>query len=418
MAEARSGDPEPDYDCSIVGAGPAGAMLGLLLVRAGLRVLLLEAGADFEREFRGDTLHPSVLEILDEMGLAARLLELPHSRIERGIGETPDGEIQFYDFTHLRTPFPYIALMPQARFLEFLTREASRCPGFTLRMSAVAHGLLRDRAGGVRGVRYRWGSADREATSRLTVGCDGRGSAVRRLAGLDVERGSPAMDVLWFRLPKTGPSTRAGFRSLIGPGHLLVLLDRGDHWQAGCVIRKGGIRELREQGIARFRKALERMAPEFSGRLGHLDDWSRISVLSVQSMRLPRWWIPGLLLIGDAAHVMSPIGGAGISLAIQDAVVTANILAQPLRQRRLEDAHLASVERQRSLAVSAVQAFQGLVEMVLISGALERRGTSLLPWLLRMPLVGRLPTRLVGLGPWRVHVSPHLSVERPGRGTR
>jgi 2-polyprenyl-6-methoxyphenol hydroxylase-like FAD-dependent oxidoreductase len=413
----RSGSLAPDYDCSIVGAGPAGAMLALLLARAGLRVVLLEAGADFEREFRGDTLHPSALEILDEIGLATRLLELPHSRIQRGVGETPEGEVLFYDFSRLPSPFRYIALMPQARFLEFLTHEASRYPGFTLRMGSAVHGLVKDRWGVVRGVRYRSGGREYEATSSLTVGCDGRGSVIRRLAGLDIDRGPSAIDVLWFRLPKAGPSP-AGFRSLIGPGHLLVLVDRGDHWQAGCVVRKGGIRELRREGIARFRESLAEMAPEFAGHLGNLSDWSRISVLSVQSMRLPRWWSPGLLLIGDAAHVMSPIGGAGISLAIQDAVAAANTVARPLRHGRLEDAHLAGIQRQRSLAVSLVQTFQRLVEVVLISGALDRRGTSLLPWLLKIPPLGWLPTRLVGLGPWRVHVSPELSGETPDRGNR
>jgi 2-polyprenyl-6-methoxyphenol hydroxylase-like FAD-dependent oxidoreductase len=184
---------------------------------------------------------------------------------------------------------------------------------------------------------------------------------------------------------------------------MLVLVDRGDYWQAGCVIRKGDFRRLREKGLTAFRESIAKMAPEFGGRLESLNDWSRISVLSVQSMRLSRWWRPGLLLIGDAAHVMSPIGGAGISLAIQDAVVTANEVAKPLGKRALEEAHLVSVQQRRLPAVLIVQSFQALVEKFLVSPALDERGRFLVPWLLRLPLVGALPTRLVGLGPWRVH---------------
>ena len=398
-------DPGSEVDCCIVGAGPAGAVLGLLLARQGLRVVLLEACADFDREFRGDTLHPSAMEIMDELGLAERLLALPHSKIRRGVGETPEGSILFYDFARLETRFPYVTMLPQARFLEFVTAEAARYPGFELRMEAGVHELIRDAEGAVAGVRYRAGADVGEVRARLTVACDGRGSTVRRLAGLRPVRQSPPMDVLWFRLPRDGPAGENGFRSLIGPGHLLVLVDRKDYWQAGCVIRKGDFRQLRERGLASFRESLEVMAPEFRGGFGSLDDWRKIAVLSVESSRLSRWSKPGVLLIGDAAHAMSPIGGAGISLAIQDAVVAANRLAGPLARGTLEEAHLWDVERRRYPAVWIVQAFQSLVERFLVSAALDEGRPLRLPRILRLPIIREIPTRLIAFGPWRVHVT-------------
>jgi len=401
---SATASPQSEVDCAIVGAGPAGAVLSLLLAAQGLRVVLLEAASDFDREFRGDTLHPSVMEIMEELGLAGRLLDLPHVKIRRGVGEVPGGEIPFYDFSRLKTSFPYITMMPQTRFLDFITTEAGRFSGFALRMRARVHELLSDDVGNVRGVRYRDGPNLQEVRARLVVGCDGRGSVVRRLARLDGKPRSAPMDILWFRLPRRESDGGIGFRTLIGRGYLLVLIDRGKYWQAGCVIRKGGFHTLREAGLEEFRTSLVQMAPEFGDRVGELDDWSRISILSVQSMRLTRWWRPGLLLIGDAAHVMSPIGGAGINLAIQDAVVTANRIAGPLRTRTLEEAHLASVEHSRLPAVALVQAFQAVVEKVLVSPAIDERRGAMLPWLCRIPVLGALPSRLVAFGPWRVHV--------------
>jgi 2-polyprenyl-6-methoxyphenol hydroxylase-like FAD-dependent oxidoreductase len=343
------------------------------------------------------------MEIMDDLGLASRLLELPHTKIHQGVGETIKGGIPFYDFSRLKTRFPYVTMLPQSRFLEFITREAALWPGFELRMRSAVDALVLDGVGSVTGVRYRHAGGECEIRARLTVGCDGRASSVRRLAGLRPAGTSPPIDVLWFRIPRSGPVTENGFRSLIGPGYLLVLVDRGDYWQAGCVIRKGSFQRVRDEGVEAFRRSLERMAPELEGRLRELD-WSRVSVLRVSSMRLSRWWKPGLLLIGDAAHAMSPIGGAGINIAIQDAVVAANVVAQPLRRGILEEVHLASVEQRRAPAVWIVQAFQRVVEKWLVSAALEGRGVGFLRWLMRLPGVGALPSRLVAFGPWRVHI--------------
>jgi 2-polyprenyl-6-methoxyphenol hydroxylase-like FAD-dependent oxidoreductase len=405
-------DPEAGFDCCVVGAGPAGAVLGLLLARRGLRVVVLEAASDLDREFRGDTLHPSVLEIMDELGLAGALLSLPHSRVHRGVGETPAGEIPFYDFRRLRTCFPFVAMMPQPVFLDFVLREAGRYPGFSLKMNSRVHALLRDEAGAVRGVRYRDPSGSGTIRAHLTVGCDGRGSAVRALAGLEQPILSRPMDVLWFRLARDPADGGAGFRSRVVPGRLFVVVDRGDFWQVGCVVGKGSLVKLRAGGFPAFRESLSNALPELGSAVGDLGGWSDVSVLAVRAGSLSRWWRPGVLLLGDAAHVMSPVGGAGISLAIQDAVAAANRLVRPLRGRRVEPCHLECIERRRLPAALIVQAFQRMVEAVLVQTAIGgspkrfRWSSALMNFMAAVPGLGSLPTRLVGLGPWREHVDP------------
>jgi 2-polyprenyl-6-methoxyphenol hydroxylase-like FAD-dependent oxidoreductase len=319
----RAGPPSAPHEildvaettCCVVGAGPAGALLALLLARRGIAVALLEAHADFDRDFRGDTVHPAILEILDEVGLAERALELPHAKIRVG---TPPGGGFTVPFEDLRTRFPYIAMLPQARFLEFLTAEASRYPAFRLVMRANVREVV-DEGGVVRGVRYQGVDGWHEVRAHLTVGADGRFSRLRRLSGLPAPiKTSQPIDVLWFRLPRA-PGDPVGVQGRLGGGAGLILLERGDAWQIGYLLPKGGYQALRATGLDSLRGRIGERLPFLAGRLELLHGWHDFSLLSVESDRLPRWYRPGLLLIGDAAHVMSPVGGNGINYAVQDA---------------------------------------------------------------------------------------------------
>ena len=320
--------------CVIVGAGPAGTILALLLARSGLPVTLLEAHLDFDREFRGDTIHPSVLGILGQLGLVDHLLELRHSKVRHVTVQTAAGAFTPIDFRGIPARYPYIALLPQTEFLRFITDEAARYPGFRLEMGARVQELVEE-DGIAKGVRIRTGEGDRDLRAPLIVAADGRFSTVRRLAGMEAIATAPPMDVLWFRLPKVpGDPEDEGGLGRIGQGHILILLDRWDYWQVGYVIPKDGYRQIRESGIETFRQAVAVLAPEFTDRLNTITEWQDISFLSVTSDRLPRWYRPGLLFIGDAAHTMSPMGGVGINYAIQDAVEAANVLAAALPSRR------------------------------------------------------------------------------------
>ncbi|GEM_PF-1175808 len=318
-------------------------------------MLLLEAHEDFEREFRGDTLAPATLEILDEPGFADRLLQLPHSKVFTLTGDIADGPVTLADFRLLKTRFPFIALIPQTAFLSFVVAEARRLPTFQVVMGASVQELVQEDEG-IRGVRYRGHSGWHEVRALLTVGADGRFSKVRQLARMEPVRTSPPMDVLWFRLPRRPEETRETF-GRFGRGHVVVVIDRGD-WQIGYVIRKDGYQQLRQTGLEALRRSLRGLLPELADRLDTLTDWRQISLLSVESNRLRRWYRPGLLLIGDAAHAMSPIGGVGINYAIQDAVVAANVLAGPLASGWLRLRDLAEVQRQRELPTRLIQGFQ------------------------------------------------------------
>jgi 2-polyprenyl-6-methoxyphenol hydroxylase-like FAD-dependent oxidoreductase len=392
--------------CCVVGGGPAGAVLSLLLARKGVRVTLLESHDDFDRDFRGDTLHPSVLELMDEIGLAERLHRLPHTKIHTGTIMTPEGATTLADFRRLRTRYPYIMMLPQKDFLAFVVEEARQYPCFELSMGALVDGLIEE-GGAVRGVSYEKDGARREVRADLTVGADGRGSRVRHLGGFEMRKTSPPIDVLWFRVPRRTQDPSGGV-AYFGGGRGLVMLDRGRRWQIAFLIAKGSFARLRAEGIEQFRRGLAATAPPYAERFESLTDWKQVSVLSVESSRARRWHRPGLLLIGDAAHVMSPVGGVGINYAIQDAVVAANVLARPLLEGTLKEEDLRGVQRRREWPTRLIQAVQTLIQKRLLASALDPRQTFRVPlslrMLLRLPLLRNLPARVIGLGFKRVHV--------------
>ena len=392
--------------CCVVGGGPAGAVLALLLARRKIPVVLLEAHDDFDRDFRGDTVHPSVLEIMDDLGLAERLLQLRHSKIRTFNFMTPDGPVTLADLGRLRTKFPYIAMIPQSNFLEFITEEAKRYPDFQLTMGARVEELIEE-GGVVRGVRYRERDGWHEVRAPLTVGADGRGSRLRHLTGMEPVKTSPPMDVLWFRLPRLKTDAE-GAVGRFSRGRLVIMLDRLDEWQMGYVIFKGSYKELRARGLEAFREALAEAVPELGDRVGLLDDWKKFAILSVESSRLRRWHIPGLLLIGDAAHVMSPVGGVGINYAIQDAVVAHNVLAGPLLAGKVESKDLEEVQRRREWPTRVVQRFQTIIQGRVIAAALRAGQTFRFPLalrlLLRIPGLRNIPARLIAFGVRKVRV--------------
>jgi 2-polyprenyl-6-methoxyphenol hydroxylase-like FAD-dependent oxidoreductase len=392
--------------CCIVGGGPGGAILALLFARKNIPVVLLEAHEDFDRDFRGDTIHPSVLEILDELNLADRLLELRHSKLRTATFMTPTGPLTVADFGRLKTKFPFIAMIPQVHFLEFIMEEAKRYPNFQLTMGARVEELIEE-GGEVRGVRYREKDGWHEVRAHLTIGADGRSSRLRHLTGMEAVATSPPMDVLWFRVPRK-PTDPEGILARFGQGHFVVMLDRLDEWQMGYVIFKGSYRKLRDAGLEALRKSLAETVPDFADRAEHLKDWKQVAILSVESSRLERWYIPGLLLIGDAAHVMSPVGGVGINYAIQDAVVAANVLTEPLLAGKVETSHLKEVQRQRERPTRVIQGIQSLIQQRVIAGALQANQTFRVPLLLRVilkiPFLRNLPAKILAFGVRRVRI--------------
>lgn len=370
-----------ETQCCIVGGGPGGAMLGLLLARAGVRVTLLEMHRDFDREFRGDTIHPSTMEILDQIDLAGKLHEIPHTKVSGPTLQFANGTITPFDLRRLKTKFPYILLVPQSQFLEFLTGEAAKYPNFRLVMHGNVNQLVEEQ-GMVRGVRYATDEGVHEVRAALTVGADGRFSQVRRLAGLEAIKTSPPMDVLWFRLPKLAEEAevRGGAFGGIGLGRILVLLERTDYWQAGLVFPKGEYQALRAKGVAAVREQIREIDPRFAKNAEALTDWSQLTLLSVESSRCPVWHKPRLLLIGDAAHVMSPVGGVGINYAIQDAVVAVNVLGKGLKGGQISDADLAEVQRRREWPTKVIQKFQAFMQERLIASVLMSQQVGNVPW--------------------------------------
>jgi 2-polyprenyl-6-methoxyphenol hydroxylase-like FAD-dependent oxidoreductase len=392
--------------CVIAGGGPAGMMLGFLLARAGVDVVVLEKHADFLRDFRGDTIHPSTLEVMYELGLLDEFLKLPHEKAER-LSVVIGGEtIKFADFTHLPTHCGFIALMPQWDFLDFLADHGKAYPAFTLKLRAEVTDLIEE-GGRVAGVRAATPEGPLEVRALLTVGADGRHSTVRAKAGFTVDDLGAPMDVLWMRLsrkPGDGDDTLGRAEA----GHIFVMINRGDYWQCAFVIPKGGIDEVKRQGLPAFRAEIVALAPALHDRVDELKGWDDIKLLTDTVDRLRRWYRPGLLCIGDAAHAMSPIGGVGINLAIQDAVAAANILADPLRERRVTVDDLNNVQQRRELPTRFIQRIQVIAQNRIISRVLVSRGRISAPWVIRLfnrfPALRRIPARLVGMGIRPEHV--------------
>jgi 2-polyprenyl-6-methoxyphenol hydroxylase-like FAD-dependent oxidoreductase len=382
-------------------------MLGYLLARSGVDVVVLEKHGDFLRDFRGDTIHPSTLDILDQLGLADDFLALGPNLTRVLRGQTPLGSVAL-DFRRLPTRFRYVAFIPQWDFLEFLTEKGAQLPDFHLRMNSEAFDLILEE-GQVRGVRVCEPGGELEVRAPLTVAADGRGSVLRERAGLPLVVTSPPVDVLWFRLSRR-PEDPEATLGQVGSGGVMVLLNRGSYWQTAYTIPKGSFQVLRASGLEALREAVATRAPELGDRVGELTSWDQVKLLTVQADRLTRWYRAGLLCIGDAAHAMSPVGGVGINFAIQDAVEAANRLAGPLLAGQVGTGELASVQRRRAWQVRAMQfmqaqALKGALRLAAPSGQTAPRLAPLvLAAVTRLPWVRDLPARLVGLGFRRVRV--------------
>jgi 2-polyprenyl-6-methoxyphenol hydroxylase-like FAD-dependent oxidoreductase len=405
--EGRDNTMHPDTKimrttCCIAGGGPAGIMLGMLLARAGVAVIVLEKHGDFLRDFRGDTIHPSTLELLHELGILEEFLRLPHQRMYRMALMINDVEVVALDFSHLSTRCKYTAFMPQWDFLNFLAVRAKRYATFQLLMNTEAIGTI-EKSGRIVGVEAKTAEGDLNIYADLVVGADGRTSILRERAGMEIEDVGVPIDQLWFRVSKTANDLEPFLVRIKGEKRL-VMLDRGEYYQCGSIIRKGTFEEIKGRGLAAFREEIVSVAPFLRDAIGEIDDWEKVKLLTVQVNRLRRWYRPGLLFIGDAAHAMSPVGGIGINLAIQDAVASANLLADRLLKGTCEIDDLLRIQKRREWPARAIQAMQVFIHRQTYKTNSDPETAFSIPWpvrsilLLLAPLFRRAISRLAGIG--------------------
>ena len=392
--------------CAIAGGGPAGVMLGFLLARAGVPVVVLEKHIDFFRDFRGDTVHPSTLEVIHELGLLDAFLKVPHQKIDRLSLQFGDTNIALADLTHLPTHCKFVALMPQWDFLNFLAAQGKRYKSFDLHMQTEATDLIEE-GGRIVGLRARAPDGTLTIRAALVVGCDGRHSTVRERAGLQSDDYGAPMDVLWFRMTREAGDPGDVFGH-IEAAKLMIMLNRGDYWQCAYVIPKGGIDRVQAEGIDAFRQRVLSMSLFLADRIGEIKSFDDVKLLTVAVDRLRQWWRPGLICIGDSAHAMSPVGGVGVNIAVQDAVAAANRLAAPLKRGAVTDADLYAIQERRTLAVRLTQAVQLAVQNRIISRALTSEQRPKPPLMFKLlglfPVLRRIPARLIGLGVRPEHV--------------
>lgn len=396
--------------CIIAGGGPAGIVLGYLLARAGIDTYVLEKHKDFFRDFRGDTIHPSTMEVLGELGLLDEFLRLPHNKTREMVGHINNKPFTIADFSHLKVREPYIAFIPQWDFLNFLAEKARSYDTFHLLMEAEATDLI-TKDGQVVGVCATHKKKQIEIHADLVVGADGRHSTIGNAAGMKPQDLGAPIDVFWFRLPQEGDGDES--LAYIGDNHMMVLLDRDDYWQCGYLIKKGAGEYIKNQGLPAFRTSVAALAPFLSHAVDTLKNWDQVKLLSIRVDRLSQWYKPGLLMIGDAAHAMSPVGGVGINLAIQDAIAAANILIPAYKNGSPSEVDLARIQARRMDPTVKTQWLQLQLHKRLLKPILEGEGITKIPFALKLlqwiPLLRRFPAQFVGIGFGPEHIDPEVS---------